>query len=112
MRRRQLEKKTPRRRKGSGGLSSWAGIALLSCAAILLSGGYLAQISATASKGYAIRSLQNEIDDLKSEKERLEFEVAKDRSMAVVEDKVAAMGMVPVSEIEYLDVQEPVVAKR
>lgn len=80
--------------------------------AIVFAGGYLAQISATASKGYAIRSLQNEIDSLKEEKEKLEFQVAKDRSMVAVEEKVSALGMVPVTEIEYMTASDPIVAKR
>lgn len=88
------------------------GLTILSFVVIVFAGGYLAQISSISAKGYAIRSLQNEIDDLKSEKEVLEFEVAKERSMVAVEEKVISMGMVPVSEIDYMTINDPLVAKR
>lgn len=90
----------------------WMGLSLLSFAVLVFAGGYLAQISTTSSKGFAIRSLQNEIDDLKTEQERLEFQVAKERSMVAVEEKVVSMGMVPVSDIEYMTKTDPLVAKR
>lgn len=70
------------------------------------------QVSATASKGFAIRTLQREINSLKMEGEQLEFQIAKDRSMVAVQEKVAALGMVPESDIEYIASTEPVVARR
>lgn len=111
-RRRNTKTKTTRKRRSSRGFPIWAGVGLLGLFSALFAGGYLAQVSAVASKGYAIRSLQDEIDTLKEESEKLEFEVAKEKSMVAVEEKVAEMGMVPAGGIEYLSPSEPAVAMR
>lgn len=113
-RRKNRNTKTPRVRRRTRHFSVWMSVSVLSFAVIIFAGGYLAQISATSSKGFAIRTLQNEIDDLKSEMEVLEFEVAKEMSMVAVEEKVLSMGMIPVSEIDYMASSdaEPFVARR
>lgn len=112
-RRKKTNKKPARNRRKGRRFPVWMSLSILSFAVIVFAGGYLAQISATSSKGFAIRSLQNEIDDLKSEMEVLEFEVAKERSMVAVEEKVVSMGMIPVSEIDYIiEEATPLVAKR
>lgn len=111
-RKRNTKTKKTRRSKRTRRVPFWAGIASLGCVCIVLAAGYLAQVSATASKGYAIRSLQSEIDELKEESELLEFEVAKEKSMDAVEEKVSEMGMVPAGAVQYMHPTDPIVAKR
>jgi len=93
-------------------LFTWRGLLGLGSVAALLSVGYLAQVSAVSSKSYEFRALEKEISGLEDQKDRLELQVAVERSMNVVESKVKEMGMVPADQVDYLMATVPVVAKR
>ncbi|HJV32523.1 MAG TPA: hypothetical protein VJ694_00695 [Patescibacteria group bacterium] len=73
--------------------------------------GYLMQINAASTKGYAIRDLEHEIADLKEQGERIELKVAKEQSVQAVETKVKEMGMVPTPDVEYVMATVPQVAR-
>jgi hypothetical protein len=79
---------------------------------VLFGAGYLVQINIASSKGYQIRSLENQISELKEQSERLELKVAQEQSVQAVETKVQNMGMVPTPNVEYLAVTAPTVAQR
>ena len=74
--------------------------------------GYLVEINVASSKGYQIRSLENQISDLKEQSEKLELKVAEEQSVQAVETKVQGMGMVPTPNVEYMAVTAPTVAIR
>ncbi|MFA5853651.1 MAG: hypothetical protein WC866_01055 [Patescibacteria group bacterium] len=79
---------------------------------VLFGAGYLVQINIASSKGYQIRSLENQISELKEQSERLELKVAQEQSVQAVENKVQSMGMVPTPNVEYIAVTAPTVAQR
>lgn len=106
------KKKAPARRRKKSKLFTWRGLLGLGALVVMLSVGYLAQVSAVSSKSYEFRALENEIAGLKEQGDKLELKVAAQRSMNVVETKVKEMGMVPANEVDYLTATQPIVAKR
>jgi len=74
--------------------------------------GYLVQVNAASSKGFQIRTLENRISELKENGDKLELKVAQEQSVASVEQKVQAMGMVPTPEVQYVSAPQPGVAMR
>lgn len=83
------------------------------CAMLAVFGaGYLMQTNQTASKGFQIRTLQNEISTLKDQGERLELKLAQEQSVQAVEEKVKGMGMVPTPQVQYVNAAPPQVARR
>ncbi len=79
---------------------------------LLFGAGYLVEINVASSKGYQIRTLENQISALKEEGERIELKVAQEQSVQAVETKVQDMGMVPTPKVEYMAVTAPSVAQR
>jgi hypothetical protein len=74
--------------------------------------GYLVQVNATSSKGFQIRTLQNRISELKETGDKMELKVAQEQSVASVEQKVQAMGMVPAQQVQYVAAPSDGVAMR
>ena len=99
-------------RKGGFSLRNWKTAAALGTLVLLCGAGYVAQVNATASRSYSIRTLENEIAGLKEQKEKLELKVAAEQSVQTVDRKVKEMGMVPTPKVEYVMAAAPVVAKR
>lgn len=111
-RRFKLKKKLKSKRKKSRKLFTWKSMAGLGFVAVLLSVGYLSQVSAVSSKSYKFRALESEISELKEQQDKLELQAAVEKSMNVVEARVSEMGMVPAENVDYLSATVPVVAKR
>lgn len=99
-------------RKVRGGSRTKPVAMILGLLVVLFGAGYLVQINVASSKGYQIRSLENQISELKEEREQLELKVAQEQSVQAVESKVQAMGMVPTPKVEYVAVTAPTVAQR
>jgi hypothetical protein len=74
--------------------------------------GYLLQVNAISSKGFQIRSLENQISVLKESGDKLELKLAQEQSVQSVEEKVRGMGMIPTPEVQYISAISPVVAQR
>lgn len=102
----------PARRKGGLALCSWRIVVGLGVLVALFGAGYLAQINAVAAKGYAIRSLESEVAELKDHQEKLELKVAQEQAVSSVDRKVQEMGMVPTPKVDYVIATVPTVAKR
>ena len=62
---------------------------------------YLAQSNATATKGYELKSLQQEKEEVTLENERLEVEASRIRSLNNIKETAEEKGMEPVKEIDY-----------
>ncbi len=98
--------------KARFGLPLKPAAAILFALVAVFGAGYLIQINAAASKGYQIRTLENQISDLKTQSGKLEIQVAQEQSVQAVENKVQDLGMVPTPNVEYLRVNSPIVAQR
>ena len=101
----------PARKARSGSRSKPLAL-VLGILVVLFGAGYLVQINIASSKGYQIRSLENQISELKEQRERLELKVAQEQAVQAVETKVQAMGMVPTPKVDYVAVTAPIVAQR
>jgi len=71
---------------------------------------YIIQVNHSVTKGYEIRDLETMIGDLRLETELLESQVAENRSMAAVDERVQMLGMVPATGTDYVDAGVPAVA--
>lgn len=77
----------------------------------LLGIGYLLQINSLATRGYAIKDLEERVEELKQEKSDLELESLGLQSMSAVQDKVNDLGMVVVKNSDYLQPMPVVIAR-
>jgi len=64
--------------------------------------GYLIQVNALATKGYQIKELEKKLNELNQASADLELEALSLQSMTQVKEKVEHLGMVTVSESDYL----------
>jgi cell division protein FtsB len=73
---------------------------------------YLAQVNTIASKGFALRDLEKQINVLQMENEKLSVQVIELQAMGALNDKVAELNMVPVNKVVYFNGADQVVARR
>ena len=73
---------------------------------------YVMQTSSVSTKGYEINELQREITALERETERLEYEIAAERSMHRIEDRLAKLNLVEAADVEYVTLAGTTVARR
>ncbi len=73
---------------------------------------YLAEVNNIAAKGFQVRDLENQIEKLASENEKLQVQAIEMRSMTDLSTKVQELGMVPVNDITYYDTTGQLVAVR
>lgn len=67
-------------------------------------GMYLYQVNRAASKGFTLRTLERQLDQLQTTVADLENTAAHMQSLASVEARVAGRGYVPVDRMEFVDV--------
>lgn len=82
--------------------ASWAG-AFLVLAAVCASA-YVFQMNRAASKGYALRDLDNQVQSLSDQVTVLEDQAAKKQSLHTIEEEVKGLGYVAVDQMEFIDV--------
>ena len=74
---------------------------------------HLVQMSDVTSTGYNIQALQSDVADLEARNEQLALEVAKAKSLAVIEGEATRrLGMVRPNEIVYLNPSNDMLALR
>jgi hypothetical protein len=78
-------------------------IALIGCA-IFLGGFHVFQMNVTASKGYTLRNLQVQLDQLNATVSDMDAKSARMQSLATVESRVQGLGYVAVDHMEFVDV--------
>jgi hypothetical protein len=81
---------------------SWA-IGLIG-AALMLGAYHVYQMNVTASKGYTLRNLQVQLDQLNSTVSDMDAKSAKMQSLATIQQRVQGLGYVPVGQMEFVDV--------
>lgn|SRR5690606_25642627 len=75
---------------------------LLIAGALSLFAAYLGMNNRVAQKGFVIRNIEREILKLQDERQKLNLSVVSDQSMEALNSKVAGLGMVPVTAVEYV----------
>jgi cell division protein FtsL len=73
---------------------------------------YLLEVNNIAAKGYEIRNLEQQVDEIEAENEKLSVRVIELKSMNELDEKVASLDMVPVGDMKYYDSMDQVVARR
>jgi len=73
---------------------------------------YVAQVNAAATKGYAVRELQQRNVELRNERDRLDMQIAKLRSLHSVKTREAFLGLKSLSPSAFIEVNMNVVAVR
>lgn len=71
---------------------------------LLCVGVYLYQVNRAASKGFTLRNLEKQLDQLSVEVETLENSSAKLQSLSAVEARVQQIGYVRIDRMEFVDV--------
>jgi hypothetical protein len=79
---------------------------------VMLSVGYIVQISHLSTGGYEIAKLEKEISKLSDESERLTTEVAEYQSISNVQKRLQGLSMVPAQNIKYVKLGDTAVAQR
>jgi hypothetical protein len=84
----------------------------LACLILAVGGWYIVKISAISATGYDLAALEEDIEELTRENQRLQFEIAKQQSMASIEARLPALQLVAVDGVEYLDAGGAIVARK
>ncbi len=72
---------------------------------------YAIQINDLATKGFAVRSLENEIAKLKEENQKLSLQLTELQTMNNVKMRAQSLNLVEVTNLKYIDIT-PVLAQR
>lgn len=64
--------------------------------------GYLVQLNIVAAKGFALRSAEGQLAELKEKHKKLQVELAQKESLAGMAEEIETLGMVPVHQVRYL----------
>lgn|SRR3989338_1723372 len=73
---------------------------------------YVAQMSAASTTGYVISDLQKQSVALEQETRAIDVEIAKYGSMASIQERLTALDLVAVENVEYVTPVGTVVARR
>lgn len=73
---------------------------------------YIGQVNAAATKGYAIRDLERQNTSLRQEREHLDVEIARLRSLDSVTKREAFLGLTKVQNVKYIVSGKDTVALR
>lgn len=97
--------------------SSWQGsvkISLISLLFVILAGVlclsvfYLYQVNDMAAKGFEIKKIEQEIDDLKEKSKQFRIKEIELRSMYNIEEEAQNLDLVSCAEISYIEEKGPV----
>jgi len=86
--------------------------ATLATCIVLFSFLYVLQTNAVSTKGYAISDLESNLVVLERENRRLEVEIAKNKSMQSIQDRLVDKDLVAVNSVDYIDSAGSAVAQR
>ncbi len=73
---------------------------------------YLAEINQVSTLGFRLRTLQDEVNQLKVSNEKLEIEAAQMKSMERIKSLSEELGLISTGEILYLDLASSEVAAK
>ncbi|HLD31660.1 MAG TPA: FtsL-like putative cell division protein [Patescibacteria group bacterium] len=73
---------------------------------------YVVQTSSLSTKGFEISALEDQLQSLEYENQRLEFQIANQRSMSSIQSRLASLNLVNVDQVDYLRLPGSSVARR
>lgn len=79
---------------------------------IIFSLAYFWQVTSLSIKGFQIKDLDKQIQQLKKDSQKMELEITVEKSMMNVDERVKGLNLVAVQNVEYLNVMSPAVALR
>lgn len=79
---------------------------------IIFSLAYFWQVTSLSIKGFQIKDLDKQIQQLKKDSQKMELEITVEKSMMNVDERVKGLNLVAVQNVEYLNVVSPAVALR
>lgn len=85
---------------------------VLSAAMAVLAVLYVAQTSSVSTRGYDINVLQKKMTVLKQDNQRLDFEIARHRSMESIQARLKNFNLVAADQVEYVTLPGTAVARR
>ncbi|KKQ27309.1 MAG: Membrane-fusion protein [Candidatus Magasanikbacteria bacterium GW2011_GWC2_37_14] len=84
----------------------------LFCLIVVLGMLFIWQTSSASTKGFAINDLQKKISDLEKESQKLDLEIAEQRSLKNIENRVSELGLVAADNVKYVTILGTAVARR
>ncbi len=87
----------------------WVFLGLVTLVSI---GVYLVQINTIAAKGFEVRDLERQINELRVENEKLSIKAVELRSSVALMEKIEELDMHPVEGLSYLNPASDVVAQK
>lgn len=100
----KINKKRERR---SGFASPW----LIVAAFLVFSGIYVYCINGNATKGYQIKKIEKEIEELKKENENLLIKEAELKSLYRIEESTKKLNMAETVQVSFIEEKSPVAMK-
>lgn len=85
---------------------------LLFAATVIIGALYIWQVNVTATRGFAMRDLQEQIDSLTTENEQLDMEVARLQSVDSVTERVQMLGLTKLTDVTYVNATSSVAVNR
>lgn len=79
---------------------------------IIFSLAYFWQVTSLSIKGFQIKDLDKQIQQLKKDSQKMELEITVEKSMLNVDERVKGLNLVAMQNVEYLNVVSPSVALR
>ncbi len=73
---------------------------------------YIAQVNASATKGYAVRELKEKNGELRHERDRLDIRIARLRSVDSVTARQSFLGLKKIERVTFVKIGSDVVAVR
>ncbi len=73
---------------------------------------YVVQTSAISTKGYEIRDLKKQVQDLEKENQNMQFSIANYSSLKSIQERLKGTGMVAVSDVQYVRLAGQAVAMK
>lgn len=83
--------------------ANWVKYGLL-CITVAFAFLYIWQVNVSATHGYAMRDLENDITDVRHQNERLQFEVSRLQSVDSVTNRVQMLGLTKIDSVNYVTV--------
>jgi len=79
---------------------------------VMFGGAYFWQVNSLATRGYEIRDLEKNIQELKRSTQQLQIQAAEEQSLDKVTEKIKQLNMVLPEKVEYLRANNKDVALR
>ncbi len=87
-------------------------MALVIGSVIACVGVYVYQVNASAGKSFELRQLERQVDRLQDTVSSLDYKVTELQSIHTLQNQIAGMGYIPLSNVHYLDIQAGQIAVR